>query len=177
MTHMSNTTLYVGMDESNHGKPNSPIGEIIIASYSYDKEFWDYKKHPNTKLFSRIRECCDMGVNYIYTIVPQDIATKNYSNLPEVAPFLIKEIMSDTDSEIKLGLDGRLRPDHRRHLITLFMQDNINLKVEGFIKKHGVHYGPELIYLSHLISNCIFHELMLPKKEPDEHYIPFKYYS
>jgi hypothetical protein len=170
---MSKGVLYIGMDESNHGETKHLIGEIIVASCSFNKMFWEPKKHPNRRDYSQIEASVERGVNYFFTIVPHEIAKKNYSNLPLVAPLLIKQHFLSLKEvrEGKLGLDGRLSREDKEKLILTLEEMGIEMTVMNFIKKNGVHYGPKLIYLSHLIANNLLHMSMLQIAE-NEHYTP-----
>ena len=171
---MSRDILYIGMDESNHGELKSRTGEIIVVTWSYNKRFWDYDKHPNRRDYSVIEKCLNKGVDYIYTILRPELAKKNYSNLPLSAPALIHPLLNLKGiSEIKLGLDGRLRSDDKKQLIQILEESNLKVTVANFVKKNGVHFGPELIYLSHLIANQLFRELTMLKIGCDSHYVHF----
>ncbi len=81
--------LYVDMGGFNHREKKAWIGEIIVASYSYDGFFLKDRKHPNWRICTRVAGCMDDNFNYIFTIVPHRIAKVNYSS-PLVALFLIK---------------------------------------------------------------------------------------
>ncbi len=175
---MSKGIFYVGMDESNHGELKSKIGEIIVACGSFNKRFWEYKKHPNRRDFSRIEERLDQGVDYIYTLLSHNIAKKNYSNLHTVAPFLIDNFFLGCFSnkrieKVFLGLDGRLNRQDRLGLSENLERRDLEFSIKNFVKRNGVHYGPELIYLSHLIANSIFSNSM-EEIARDPRYIPFK---
>ncbi len=169
---MSKEVLYVGMDESNHGETKSRVGEIVVATCSYSEKFWEYKKHPNKRDYSRVRETLERGVSYLYTILPHELANRNYSNLPLVAPFFVRNLLCLKNApKVTLGLDGRLRKEDRERLLNIFANEDIPIEIYDFPKKNRVHYGPELIHLSHIIANRLIQRLL--KFAEDENYVPF----
>ncbi|MEX0920597.1 MAG: hypothetical protein WDZ69_03385 [Candidatus Pacearchaeota archaeon] len=169
--------LYIGMDESNHGETKPRIGEIIVASYSYDSFFWEEKKHPNRRNYARVVECMENDFNYVFTIVPHGMAKINYSNLSNVAPFLIKEIISDKDKpdKVKLGLDGELKRKDRRGFLEKIAEQDLDVTLKNFVKRKGVHQCPELIYLSHQIANNLLNKSPLVEIARNLHYIPLNF--
>lgn len=171
---MSKEVLYIGMDESNHGEDlKSRVGEIVVASFAYNRHFWGYEKHPNRRDFSQVSNALERGVGYIYTMLPHEIAKRNYSNLPLVAPFILEPILNARKVQtLKLGLDGRLRSDDKKCLIRFFEGKDLKVTITNFVKRNGVHRGPELVYLSHLIANELFHKSMLEIAD-DINYVPF----
>ncbi len=169
---MSREVLYVGMDESNHGETKSRIGEIIVATCSYNERFWESKKHPNKRDYSRVRETIGKGVNYLYTILPHEMANRNYSNLPLVAPFFVKNLLIlKNASKVRLGLDGKIQKEDKEKLMGIFAEEGINVNIFDFPKRNRIHYGPELIHLSHIIANRLIQRLL--EFAEDENYIPF----
>ncbi len=170
---MPKEVLYIGMDESNHGETKPRIGEIIVATSSHNHLFWDFKKSPNRRDFSRIEQAIQRGVDYYYTILPHELAKENYSNLPRVAPFFIRHFLDyEKTTKIKLGLDGQLNREDKGKLSDIFAGENIDVSILNFIKKNGVHYGPELIYLAHLLANNFINKSLIEIAK-DGHYIPF----
>jgi hypothetical protein len=171
---MPKGVLYIGMDESNHGETKPRIGEVVVATCSYNHLFWDYKKSINRRNFSKIEEALNRGVNYFYTILPHELAKENYSNLPLVAPFFVTHFLKSirSASQIRLGLDGQLNREDKGKLMDIFSEKDIQVNVLNFIKKNGVHYGPELIYLAHLIANSTMNRSLI-EIAGDDHFIPF----
>ena len=171
---MSRETLYVGMDESNHGELKTKIGEIIVATFSYSKRYWNENaRHPNRRDYSQIDMALRNGVDYIYTFLPHDLAKQNYSNLPLVAPELVSRILHFKYApEIKLGLDGRLLDHDKKNMIDAFEEMGFRPEISNYIKKNGMHEGPKLIYLSHLIANSILRKSIVGIAR-DNHYLPF----
>ena len=162
------------MDESNHGEVKSRIGEIIVATCSYNKTLWEYKKHFRRRDFSKVNERLNENlIDYVYTLLPHEIAKYKYSNLPLVAPFLVDSLLEDKAvSKVKLGLDGQLKREDKNNLIDTLEETGLEFDVFNFIKRNHVHYGPELIYLSHLIANNLFSQSMLEIAK-DDHYLAF----
>ena len=172
---MSREVLYVGMDESNHGQgPKSRVGEIIVATYTYSKRFWnETEKHPNRRDYNQVKSALKTGVDYIYTHLPHEFASTQYSNLPYVAPTLVGKILHLRYApEIKLGLDGRLLAEDREKMMKEFENMGFEPEISNYIKKNKSHVGPGLVYLSHLIANELFRRSMFEIAE-DSHYIPF----
>ncbi|MFZ1970808.1 MAG: hypothetical protein WAU65_01340 [Candidatus Nanoarchaeia archaeon] len=171
---MSREILYIGMDDSNHGETKSRVGEIIVASYSHNKLLWNEKKSPDSRDYSRVEECLEKRlVDYIYTILPHEVAKHKYSNLPLVAPFFVEHLISQKwIPEIKIGLDGQLHREDKTSLIKYFEGRDISVSISNYIKRNKVHVGPELIYLSHLLANHLFSTSMLEIAR-DDHYVPF----
>ena len=171
---MPKEVLYIGMDESNHGETKPRIGEIVVATCSYNHIFWDDKRNPDRRAFSRIEESLVRGVDYNYTILPHELAKGNYSNLPLVAPFFVGNFLKSRKDirQIKLGLDGHLNKEDKEKLIALFAEDNVEAQISNFMKRNKLHYGPTLIYLAHLIANSTLNRSLYEISE-DERYIPF----
>lgn len=166
--------LYVGMDESNHGETKSRIGEIVVATFSHDSSFWDYKKNLGRRDFSKIDEALLKEMEYFYTMLPHELAKPNYSNLPLVAPFLVGYYL-DLKKEgfrIKMGLDGDLNKDDKNNLTKTFEARQLEVEIHNFTKRNRIHNGPELIYLAHLIANKTISKSLLEIAE-DKRYIPF----
>ena len=169
---MSKEVLYIGMDDSNHGQVKSLIGEIIVATCSYNSLFWESKKHHQKRNYNRVEECLEKGVDYAYTILPHEIARKNISNLPLVAPFFVKYFLNAKHaSRVKLGLDGKLQKTDKEKLNNIFSSEKINVTINDFPKRNRPHYGPELVYLSHIIANRLIRSFL--KFAKDKHYTPF----
>jgi hypothetical protein len=171
---MPKEILYIGMDESNHGETKPRIGEIVVATFSYDFSFWDYKKNLGRKDFFKIEEAVIRGVEYYYTTLPHELASLNYSNLPLVAPFFVKSFLDlkRRNSRVKLGLDGQLSKEDELSLTNIFAEQNIETDIFNFTKRNRIHVGPELIYLAHLIANQSINKSMIEIAQ-DKHYMPF----
>jgi hypothetical protein len=171
---MSRKILYVGMDESNHGDIKKKIGEIVVATFSYSKKYWDETaKHPNRRDYSQVQIALNEGVDYVYTFLPHELAKHNYSNLPLVASDLVGKVLHfQYAPEIKIGLDGQLSYKDRKNMTKEFYEMGFEPKISNYIKKNGSHVGPKLIYISHLLANNIFRKSMLGIAN-DSHYLPF----
>ena len=162
------------MDESNHGETKPRVGEIIVATCSYNSFFWEDRRNPDRRDFSKIEEALMKGVDYNYTILPHELAKGNYSNLPLVAPFFVEHFLKSKRraSQIKLGLDGHLNKEDKEKLVKIFAEEDIQAYISNFIKKNKLHKGPTLIYLAHLIANSTLNRSLYEISE-DERYIPF----
>ena len=171
---MSKEVLYIGMDESNHGETKPRIGEIVVATCSYNHLFWQDKKNPDRRAFSKIEEALIKGVDYNYTILPHELAKGHYSNLPLVAPFFVNHFLKSKRavSQIKLGLDGPLNKEDKERLVEVFAEDDVQAYISNFMKKNKLHYGPTLIYLAHLIANSTLNRSLFEISQ-DNRYIPF----
>lgn len=164
--------LYVGMDESNHGETKSRIGEIVVACCSFDKRYWEPRKHPTPADVPPREPGIWEGVDFVYTLLPHDLATKKYSNLPLVAPSLIVPLMHSKGVYTgKLALDGSLQREDKIRLLERFADAQCCMNITNYIKRNHVHYGPQLIYLAHIFANHLFRCLVGISE--DERYIPF----
>jgi len=172
---MKKRELFLGMDDSNHGHKKSRIGELIVTTYTKNDFYWDRIKI-NRKDFFNVEEKLENDLDYFFTLIPQELAVVNYSNLHLLAQMFLRKILS-TEKEnfnfIKLGLDGNLKKKHSRILRDLLKRDSkIPVSVKNFVKKNGVHDCPYIIYSAHVIANSLYREPLL-NLEDNFRYLPF----
>ena len=165
------------MDESNHGELKSKIGEIVVATFSFNKLYWNEKEKQSNNN-NDVNNFLKKGGDYLYTILPHELAKGNYSNLPLVAPeMLIKILCFKYSPEICIGFDGQISYEDKKGLITTFDKMGFNPKISNYIKNKGVHIGPKLIYLSHIIANDLFRNKNLMDLAQDKRYFPFDIFN
>ena len=169
---LPNETLYVGMDESNHGNRKMRIGEIIVASYSFDAEHWQPTIDNYKKSHIKTTDLPKHGIGHFYTVLPPEIASK-HNNLPYLALFFVQTILDyfQGTPKVQLGLDGRLTKPEQKKLYSSFSAAQIPMHVKAFPKKRNhVHYGPELIRISHTVANRLLRRSRL-ETAGDKHYV------
>jgi len=167
------------MDESNQGELKSKVGEIVVATFSFNKRYWDeHEKHSNRRDYNQVKSALKKGVDYLYTILPHELAKENYSNLPLVAPeMLLKILCFKYSPDIFIGLDGQISYEDKKRLISKINEMGFDPSISNYIKKNGVHIGPKLIYLSHLIANDLFRNKNLMDLAEDPRYFPFDVFT
>lgn len=173
---MGKEVLYVGLDDSNHGEQQKRLGEIIVLTYSYNcRHCWDSRKMVNRRAYLEVEDRLKEGIfNYIFTIIPHQIAKNRYSNLPLALPFLLDQIsLKEGVFNLKAGLDGRLSNHDRNSLRKILEKKTTfqDISIKNFIKKNGVHKGPPLIYFADVIANNIFNSTLKQISE-DEKFFP-----
>jgi hypothetical protein len=154
------------------GERKTRIGEIVVASYSFDAKHWQSTLDNRKKSYLNTSELFKHGIGYFYTILPPEIASK-HNNLPYLALFFTKTILEyfQGTPKVQLGLDGKLTKPDQKKLYSSFSSAQIPFHVKAFPKKRNhVHYGPELIRISHTIANRLLKRSRLETAE-DKHYV------
>jgi hypothetical protein len=172
---MKSKRIFLGMDDSNHGHKKSRIGELIVAAYSRDNFYWNKIKKKRKEFFN-VDEKLENGLNYFFTMIPQELAISNYSNLHFLAPIFVKKILffeRENINLVKIGLDGNLRKNHSLKLRDLLKKETgIPISIKNFVKKNRVHDCPYIVYSAHVIANGLYREPFL-NLEDNFHYMPF----
>lgn len=167
------TTLYVGADESNHGGDSR--GEIVLTTFSTKREDGLVLPRQNRRDFPQTEKWLSEGGDYRFTIVTYNPSDPLHSynpnkgyNLVLVAPLIVKQyILQKSASEkfenLKMFFDGNMQGYQRRFVKSDF-PDFPNCVIDNFNKKHRNEQGklcprvecPRVVKEADSIANFLF---------------------
>jgi hypothetical protein len=169
---MTENTLYVGADESNHG--GDARGEIVLTTFSTKKEDGLVLSQQNRRDLSATELWLRQGRDYRFTILTyhpeiKDSFNPNKAyNLVLVVPLLVRYYLLEKTStlhpeSLKIFLDGGMQGHHRR-LIRADFPDFPNCTVDNFNKKHRNTQGklcpdivcPRVVKEADTLANLLF---------------------
>ena len=154
------STLYIGLDDSNHaGKVR---GEIVTAVFSvYYRDSLEY-------LYGRRGDICDVnkamlrrGRHSNFTILTSPEYHKTRSNLPVAAPLLILNFLegfrrTEELTRLEIGLDGKATEEDKE-IILRDLPDRFEANIKGYPKGgRKKHNCPRTVYYADAIANSLF---------------------
>ncbi len=159
---MERGTLYFGFDDSNHA--GETRGEIIVATYSWDRKDSVVKGRPNTRNHSRALSWVDSeGRGMVFTILTHYENRHVSYNLPLVAPYLVERVLEIQGDEkpknINLYFDGNFSSLDRKILRKDFKKSFPEIVIDNFIKKRNMRkrpHCPNVVYKADNLANYFF---------------------
>ena len=192
-----NRTLYVGLDDSNHGWDvgGSPYikGEVIVAVFSFLQEDSLVVPHANRKdPFGARVLLASPERDYFFTLLTLEKYRHTPSNLPLAAQYLIREYLTRLRAEeqevteeerrfpenLKVYFDGRLTAGQKREVRGDF-PDFPKMVVDNFIKKRNNgrgrcskrHLCPRVVYIADTLASDILKSASLESVLSDSRFV------
>jgi len=162
MLTLENSSLYVGLDDSNHG--GTTQGEIIVASFSFFHEDSIVRDYGTSKDDSRVSKWFEQGEgkrNLRYCILTNERFRRGNQNLVYAAPYLVNDFLKTCQQKIdslKIYLDGNMFRESKIALRKEFEPGVNSFVVDNFRKEQKLHHCPFVIYASHVLSNAILNQ-------------------
>ena len=171
-------TLYVGVDESNHG--NKKGGEILVATFSIlDGDGEIFKQGNKRDYRGSLEYVSEAGRDWNFTVRFDERYKHRGQNISLVLPTLVNHYLDDFGeevSEICAYLDGEVRTPARKALLdNLYGLSEVKnlerVSVEAFTKKKvtqgsGVskrYECPRLVWVADSIANGLYRNEPLEK--------------
>ncbi len=155
---LEDNVLIVGLDDSNHAGERK--SEIIVATFSFVHEDSLVKKFGKRASYEEFQRWFSTnGIDYRFSILENKELEHVPTNIPHVAPFLIRNFLENYLFEIeniKIYLDGILRKDQKEHIKRSF-QEYPNIIIDNFIKRHSLHECPNVVYMADILSHTLYH--------------------
>lgn len=180
------SVLYVGADDSNHAGDTK--GEIIVATFSFDREDSIVKNFPNT----REKNVADKWLslprkNFLFSILTSEEYRHSSQNLVKIVPNLIDEYLARNSflvDRLNIYFDGRIESNSREGLRQRFLGRHgiEQVVVDNFIKKinHGRNHiekhprCPSLVYYADIIAHYLYRDKTFGQLSIDKNFIPEK---
>ncbi|MEK6741922.1 MAG: hypothetical protein AABX91_01645 [Nanoarchaeota archaeon] len=178
--------LYVGADDSNHAGDTK--GEIIVATFSFDRNDSLVRNFPNTRDLKAVAEWLKLPErDYLFSLLTSDSYRHSGQNLIEVIPYLVDFYLDKNSVQVgnlNVYLDGRLDGGARDHIKKHFMEKHgiENVVVDNFIKKTKNTKGriekhphcPTLVYNADVIANSLYRQNTAEQLFTHGKFIPLK---
>lgn len=158
---MNTRTLYVGIDDSNHGNKAKPA-EVILAtfsiyptdSYIQDKIVKRRRNHAEAISWLELPER-----DYRFTVLTDPLFATRIYNIPLVAPFLIKDYLNGNPdiNSLEIHIDGAILPVYRDKLTEELREFSDDVQVSNFVKAKVQSFGPRRKLCTHQMRSLLIH--------------------
>ncbi len=157
---MKRKTLYIGLDESNHG--NYP--EICVATFSTLRVDCRPKKFQLDRVYTRLRCLEHPQRNYRFLILSNEQIKETKSKTSLIAPSLINPYLNGKDfEEIKILLDGYFSRNDIK-ILKYGLETDARILCRGFINRknkikknrRAYYIQPFIVGLADLKANELY---------------------
>jgi hypothetical protein len=152
--------LGVGIDESNHGRPN----EIFSAVFSYDLKDFEYnidkykkiRDHSIKNFYNRLNER-----DFSFLVLPKKIIevtpVKNLIGITVAS--LLQDLKTDSFDKLKIFLDGEWRFNQKSYLLD-YTSEFLEIEKSRINLDCGKHYDESILIvnLADNLSHYLFRE-------------------
>lgn len=187
---MPTRTLYVGIDDSNHGNKAKPA-EVILATFSFDpadicirdKIIGKKKNHKESIGWLKYSER-----DYRFTILTDGRFTHTCYNIPLAAPFLIRDYLTQNPDveDIEMHIDGSLPQRYKENLLRELMEFEGHISISNIVKDKVMRFGERtktlcrhqmrslLIHHADALAYSIARNFNVPREAENHVYIPLE---